>query len=591
MTSECSSVYDIQMLWDVRIRMRDSIYLSAMVYLPKQPESRRPAIIALTPYTAQGCHAYGTYFAQHGYAFVAVDVRGRGNSQGSFEPFRHEAADGYDVAEWVSTQPFCDGKVGMWGGSYLGFCQWVTAAARPRGLATIVPIASPYIGVDFPTRGNIMPTYLIQWLTLVAGRTLQDKIFSNRQFWIGRFRQWLETGTKFEALDTFIGTSSSIFQEWLAHPCPDEYWDRCNPTTTQYEKISIPVLTVTGIYDDDQLGALTHYRQHSRSAADNAGHYLVIGPWDHAGAQCPKAEVFGLKLGPAALLDLPRLHLQWYDWIMEGGARPEFLRNNVVYYVIGAEIWRDARSLDAITERHDLYYLHSCGKATDVLSAGALLPEPQRESQPDSFLCDPRDTTRAALESLIDPNDLTDQSLIYGLVGKLLVYHSPPLGSDIEISGFFRLSVWISIDQPDTDLRVDVYEIGMNGCSLLLGSDWIRARYRENPRKETLIHTTEPLRYDFKQFPFISKLVRKGSRLRLVVGTVNSIYSEKNYNAGGAVSKESVTDAQMVNVRLFHDHEYPSALYIPIGQLCSQEKPSGPACGPAHSDHNSVSGN
>ena len=210
MTGGCTSTEAVRMLWDIRIRMRDGIHLSAIAYIPKDNEDhRRPSIFALTPYTAQACHMYGTYFAQHGFTFLAVDVRGRGNSEGTFNPFRQEAADGFDVAEWVVTQPFCDGQVAMWGGSYLGFCQWVTAAERPPGLATIVPIASPYIGVDFPARGNIMPTYLIQWLTLVAGRTSQDKMFWNSElFWGAKFRRWFESGNAFNALETMFDSAS-----------------------------------------------------------------------------------------------------------------------------------------------------------------------------------------------------------------------------------------------------------------------------------------------------------------------------------------------------------------------------------------------
>src|SRR4029077_11814954 len=104
---------------------------------------------------------------------------------------------------------------------------------------------------------------------------------------------------------------------------------------------------------------------------------------------------------------------------------------------------------------------------------------------------------------------------------------------DTEISGFFRFTAWLSIDQPDTDLRVAIYEIALDGSSILLSADLMRARYRESLREERLIETTAALRYEFEHFTFVARQVKKRHRLRLVIGPINSIYSEKNYNSGG----------------------------------------------------------
>jgi predicted acyl esterase len=163
-------------------------------------------------------------------------------------------------------------------------------------------------------------------------------------------------------------------------------------------------------------------------------------------------------------------------------------------------------------------------------------------------------------------DDLTDQSHVLAADGKQLVYHSEPFDSDLEISGFFRLRAWISIDQPDTDFRACVYEIESSGRSVLLTADSIRARYRESLREPRLVGTTDARQYDFEGFTFVARRIAKGSRLRLVVGPVNSIYSQRNYNSGGVVADETMADARAVTVRLFHDHARPSALYVPIGQ-------------------------
>jgi putative CocE/NonD family hydrolase len=568
---------DVDMRWGVKIPLRDGIRLNATLYLPSSSRNAAPAIFTMTPYVGQTYHDRGLYFAGKGYPFLTVDVRGRGNSEGEFRPNIDEARDGYDVVEWLAKQPYCNGQVAMWGGSYGGYAQWVTAKERPPHLATIVPVASPYLGVDHPMRNNISPSYLVQWLTLVSGRTSQDRIFwGNEAFWAAKYRRWFESGAPFRDLDTIVGVPSAVFQEWLAHPRIDAYWERYNPTSEEYSKLSLPVLTITGCYDGDQPGALTHYREHMKNASEEgrARHYLVIGPWDHAGTRAPQREFAGLKFGPASLVDLSQLHAQWYAWTMQGAPRPEFLKKNVAYYLMGAERWCYADSLEAITSQSATLYLNSNGSASGIFASGAL--EGRLGNGPaDEYVFDPRDTAIARLdaESLhplclrptFPADNLTDQTRIYANEGKHLIYHSTPFREDANVSGFFRLSAWISIDQPDTDFSVAVYEIDVDGGSILLSSDLMRARYRESLREEKLIRTVEPLRYDFERFTFVSRRLKKGSRLRLVIGPVHSIHTQKNYNSGGIVSEESADDARSVTVKLYHDESHPSALYVPLG--------------------------
>ncbi len=155
--------------------------------------------------------------------------------------------------------------------------------------------------------------------------------------------------------------------------------------------------------------------------------------------------------------------------------------------------------------------------------------------------------------------------MIYTGRGKQLVYHSAPFEKDTEVSGFFKLSAWIAIDQPDTDFAVSIYEIRQDGSSIALANDMLRARHRESLREPKLIRTKAPLRYDFGHFTFVSQEIKKDSRLRLVVAPVNSIYSEKNYNSDGEVAAESMDDARSVTVTLYHDRDHPSTLFVPIG--------------------------
>ncbi len=557
----------VSLQWGVKIPMRDGVRLNATVYTPKGQQAPAPCIFTLTPYIAQSYHDRGVYFAAHGLPFLTVDVRGRGNSEGVFRPLIQEARDGYDVVEWLARQPYCNGKVSMWGGSYAGYDQWATAKEFPPHLATIVPAAAPYIGVDFPSRGNIFDPYLVQWLTFTSGHTSQINIFGDQAFWNTRNLQWLESGAPFKDLDERVGNPLPVFQEWISHPAIDAYWDAYNPTAEQYAKLGIPILTITGSYDDDQPGALAHYREYMKhaSAEGAARHYLIIGPWDHAGTRTPQAQVGGLTFGAASLLDLPRLHLDWYAWTMQGGAKPEFLKKRVAYYVMQADEWRYADSLEAVTAQHKPLYLDSATGASDVLASGSLQPV-LAKGKPDQYRYDPRDLGTARLEMGLDPGSLTDQTLVFARSGKQLVYHSAAFDKDTELSGFFKLSAWIGIDQPDTDLVVSVSEIRTDGSAIRLSEDRLRARYRQGLRQAQLIQSSSPLQYDFSHFNFTSRLIGKGSRLRLVISPVDSIYGQRNYQSGKDVSAETAQDARTVTVTLYHDRTHPSALYIPIAQ-------------------------
>jgi uncharacterized protein len=552
--------------WGVKIPLRDGVKLNATVYTPRNQSAPAPCIFTLTPYIAQSYHDRGVYFAAHGLPFLTVDVRGRGNSEGEFHPFIQEARDGYDVVEWLAQQPYCNGKVGMWGGSYAGYDQWAAAKEFPPHLGTIVPAAAPYAGVDFPMFRNMFAPYDMTWLTYTAGHTSQDRMFADDAFWSDRYRRWFEAGEPFKNFDAIMGNPSAVFQEWVAHPHPDALWDTYNPTAEQYGKLEIPILTITGSHDDDQPGALTHYREHMKhaSAGARARHYLVIGPWDHAGTRTPSAQFGGVTFGPVSLVDLPKLHLDWYAWTLQGGAKPGFLKAPVAYYVINADTWKYAQSLQTVTGETRILKLGSTGRANDVFASGSLT-DAASAGKPDRYVYDPRDVGIAALEASIDPSNLADQRMLYARHGKLLVYHSAPFEKDTEISGFFTLSAWIAIDQPDTDFEVDVYEIRPDGTSLKMTGDAMRARYRESSRSPKLVGTKAALRYDFNHFTFVSQLLRAGSRLRLVVAPVNSIYSEKNYNSDGEVASESIKDARPVAVSLYHDAAHPSALSIPIG--------------------------
>lgn len=559
-------VPEIDLLWGVKIPLRDGVRLNATVFKPKVPAGPLPVIFTLTPYNSDTYYPRARYFAQNGYVYALVDVRGRGNSEGTFLPFENEGRDGHDVVEWLAGQPWCNGKVAMWGGSYAGYDQWATLQNFPPHLTTIVPAAAAAMGVDFPAQNNIRTPYLMQWATYTSGVTPQPNLFGDASFWISKFRQLYLSQRPFRDFDHMVGNRSSWFQRVLQHPRVDELWKSLRPTAADYARIAIPILTITGHYDDDQYGAMHYYRSHMEHGTAEAQqrHFLVVGPWDHAGTRTPNREVGGLTFGLASLLDLNVLHKAWYDWTMKGGPKPEFLKDRIAYYVVPSDEWKYAGRLDSIAKGTRTLYLASDGSAGDVFHSGSLTPVKPGTSGPDRYTYDPRDTRPATLETEEIKSYLTDQRYVLNTFDNGVVYTSEPFVEPAELTGYVRFSAWIALDVPDTDFRVSLYEVLADGTSVLLAEDVKRARHRDSLEKETLVPAGVVLRYDFDQFPFFSRRVAQGSRLRLFLRCPNSIYLEKNYNGGGVVADETAKDARTAHVSVHHDAQYPSALTLPI---------------------------
>jgi uncharacterized protein len=577
---------DYEFRWGVKIPMRDKVELNATLYLPKTPDgslSKTPVVFTLTPYISDSYHARGAYFASHGYAFALVDVRGRGNSGGEFEPFVNDPRDGHDLVEWFAKQPFCDGKVAMWGGSYAGFDQWAAAKELPSHLATIVPAAAAHPGLDYPFPQNVGLSYDMQWYTFTSGRTGQQNLFGDQKFWQTKFLEAYKKHVPFKSLDSFIGNPSVNFQRVVKHPTADAYYDAMVPTREQFQKITIPVLTITAQYDGDELGALSYYRDHLANTTPEARakHFLVIGPWDHAGTRTPTDEVAGVKFGPGAVIDLNDLHRQWYDWTMKSGPRPEFLKNQVAYYLLAAGNsgangeWKYADNFETLVANPKIFYLDSKnGDANGVFRSGSL-SEKQPSEGLDTFLYDPLDTTRGERVDGIDPKEKTagiDQTYPLSIAKDGLVYHTDALLSETPFIGCPAVTLWVSIDTSDVDLSAHLYEVQPDGASIILWSDTRRLRYRHSLREAKLVKPGEIVRCDFNPGLFVARRLMKGSRLRLVVSSPNSIQFQKNYCSGGVVAEETAKDAHTCHVQVFHDATHPSTIQLPLRELTTLEK-------------------
>jgi putative CocE/NonD family hydrolase len=555
---------DVSFEWGVKIPMRDGAKLNATVYRPKDSSGPMPVIVTVTPYISDRYHPDAQYFARHGFAFVIVDTRGRGSSEGQFVPFINDADDGHDIVEWLGTQSWSNGKVAMRGGSYGGYNQWATAKEFPPHLVTIVPVAAAFLGTDFPMEMNVPAPYPIRWATLTSGRTANNRTFGDNDFWNRKFLEYHTSGMAFRDLAELVGNPSTEFDTWVDHPSQDAYWAAFNPTDDEFVKINMPVLTITGHYDGDQPGAMEFYKRHMQHASEEAKakHYVIIGPWDHGGTRIPVQEFGGMRFGDAMMFDAFALDKDWYNWTMRDGPRPDFIKDRVTYFVAGNNEWKSAPSLEDVADRQWALHLSSNGHAGDVHRSGALDSAPAKGASFDRYVYDPLDTSKA--ERAGSPDYITDQEEVVRTNGDGLIYHSAPFDADTEVTGYIRFDAWIEMDVPDTDFAVTLYEILPDGGSIALTSHTQRARYRTSLDRETLITPGEINLYTFDRFWFFSRLVSKGSRLRLFIRPANRLEDQRNYNSGGVVADETAADARIATVKLYHDADHPSQLVLPI---------------------------
>ncbi len=552
----------------VHIPMRDGVELVGTVYLPDDKPGTWPVIVSITPYDRNGGHRRALMFARAGFAFLAVDVRGRGDSGGVYTPLEETANDTYDTIEWAAKQPYANGKVSMWGSSYGGFNQWAAARLFPPHLTAIEPAAAIMPGEDFPMWRNISYPYIASWTAYTAGRTAHLAAFTDQAFWADIYSRAYKSGVPFSQLDTFAGFPSATFRKWASHPMQDAFWDSLSPTREQYARIDMPILTITGYWDGAQMGALAYYARHMAAASPSARaqHYLIIGPFDHSGTRFPAPNVGGLDIPPNGALNMFDLDIAWYDWTLRGGPKPAFLKDKVAYYIVGADEWRYAPSFAAMTRARETFWLDANGaKADSVAAAGTLAPRAPRAARSSTYVYDPADFSNAS-EAFFAGPWILDDSHVKALKGDGVVFETVPLTKATDFAGRPRLDLYAAIDTPDTDFRARLFEVRADGSSVFLSEDRIRARYRNSLRKAQFVTPGKIEHYVFDNFLVLGRRVAAGSRIRLVVEGLNTIQAERNFDTNGVIADETIKDARKATVTVYQGGAYPSALSLPLAR-------------------------
>jgi putative CocE/NonD family hydrolase len=570
--------YDIEM--SRMIPMRDGVKLEAWIFKPSHLEGKAPAVLELTQYDIDGGRDQDfKTFVKRGYVFVQVEVRGRGRSGGvkSDDIGLQVGRDGRDTVEWIARQSWSDGHVFMYGGSFVGMTQWHTAAQLPPHLSGIAPYVPIYPGWDVPNTNGIPQAWSAVIMGYVSGRTLNDD-FIRSDYWQKKMLEHYARQAPFATLDEDIGIAQddwwmedrhgrklSFMKMWLNHVGDKAFNLAAQPTAAQLARMSFPVLTATGFFDDDQPGALHYYRRFLQyaSPAEAACIYLVIGPWDHLGTQHPQKVIEGLAIADSAVLDMNQLHADWYDWVLGRGPRPALLRERVAYYMMGANEWRYAHSLDAASSgKHLALYLEDpAGTPQDLFHSGSLLPAKPGAEPPAAIVDDPRTLPELAVAGYAAEEDLLSQFRAYEK--QAVVFHSAPLAHSVELAGQMRLELIVQSDAPDFDLWAQVQMVKPDGSAVTLGEDIRRARFRDGFFRQELLKPGQVVTIPFT-FNWLAWRIPAGARLRLVLMPLNSPAYQKNYNTGGRIGYENPRNARIAHITLFHDGNRASVLLLPL---------------------------
>jgi putative CocE/NonD family hydrolase len=538
--------------------MRDGVELAADLYLPEQ-EGAYPTIISRTPYgrSSDVTVANSKYYASHGYAVLVVDVRGRGDSDGKFVPYRNEGVDGYDTVEWAAAQAWSDGNVGTMGGSYLGRIQWLTALHQPPHLKAMISTVCPSDPfVEWPT-GIPTPHHLC-WLFLTSGRAMQN---------MGAL-DWhaIYDHLPLVTMDERTGREMPYWREEFEHVGLDAWWKHI-AYQDKFEQIDLPVLHISGWYDDEQVGTPLNYMgmtARGKSGHARANQKMIMGPWDHGVNKSSK--LGAVEFGPDAVIDLRARQVRFFDRWLKGEDNGLDREPNVSLFVMGDNKWREEEEYPLARTVWTPYYLHSGGRANSRFGDGAL-----RTMAPtcagdaveaaDRYVYDPSRPYPFLTDGLSSQIGGPDDYAALQQRADVLIYSTDVLEGDTEVTGPVRMELFAASSAVDTDFMVKLLDVHPNGFVQRLTDGMVRARFRNGMEREELVTPGEVYRYEVDCW-HISHVFRKGHRIRVEITSSAFPKYDRNLNTGAPLGQTSEMAVAEQTVR--HDQQYPSAIVLPV---------------------------
>lgn len=547
--------YGVRLERRVTVTAPDGTALVADVYHPRTAATT-PTILVRIPYSKQIKHmlfarTVGHLWASHGYTTVIQGTRGRYESGGSYDPpFLNEAQDGRATLQWIARQPWYDGHIGMWGGSYFGYTQWVLADQSDPGLSALMPqiCSTDFYGMFYPG-GAFSLESALYWATLSYGP--RDIPIPQKQLQRG-YAGW----PLIEADDRAV-QNIPFFDTWASHTERDRYWQSVDGTD-RARQLQAPALLMAGWYDPFLPTQLADFQQIRAQATPPVAEAtrLVIGPWTHANTVTfpngsrPRNYRFE-SIGPS---------LPWFDQQLKGAAETAY-PSPVLIYVMGRNTWREEATWPLPRTRYTPYYLHSSGRANTLNGDGILSLEPPGEEASDRFVYDPQNPVPSAGGAMLGPNAGIQPQNAVEQREDVLVYTTPPLAEAIEVTGPVQLRLQVSTTAPHTDFTAKLVDVHPDGTGYNVSEGILRRGYDNAIGTDGLEDTQTPTEIAIDLWP-TSQVFFPGHRLRLEVSSSSYPRFDRNPNTGGNIptERQSVTATQTV----YHHTAAVSRLILPI---------------------------
>jgi len=569
---------------NVAVPTRDGTVLRADVYRPASSQPV-PVILMRTQYGKEAAQVAPSryqrpdWFASHCYLVVVQDIRGQFASAGTFSEFTDDRNDGYDSVEWAAKLPGSSGKVGMYGSSYVGATQWLAAETAPPHLATIVPANTSsdyYEGWTYENgafRLNFIEPWAMETIALSAAANRDDtKVVQQLTQDSLNIAGWLRY-TPYRSFPPFHpgdGAVAPYFYDWISHRADGPYWQQWAPQQ-YYPKIAIPVLDIEGWYDAFLAGGIRNFTgmvDSGGSAFARNNQRLVIGPWDHIGWGRPDSLAAPMlkQIGPAGNSPVNELMLAWWDHFPKGVDNGVSNGPTVNYFEMGANVWKTTTAWPLPGTRWTNYYLSSDGHASSLMGDGKLVTTvPSTGQQPDTYDYDPHNPVasvggHSCCAAVSGSQGPYDQHVVEQRPD-VLVYTTPLLATDTEVTGPVSVTLYASSSAPDTDWTAKLVDVHPDGTAVNLNNGIQRASFRESSSAPTPIEPGKVYQYTITVWP-TSNLFRAGHRIRLEISSSDFPQFDPNPNTGSWLGESTAT--QVAHQTVLHDAEHPSALVFPV---------------------------
>lgn len=549
---------DQDFLWDVQVPMRDGVNLAANIYFPKG-DAPFPVLLNRTPYVKDSALRAKRVkpYVKAGYAVVHMDVRGRGNSEGAFDPYFQEIKDGYDSLQWAGTQQWSNGKVGTYGGSYEGWTQIFPMRLQSKyhkaAFLMCTPSMHPFHDNNTYWAGVPSPIMAI-WSLFTSGKMNKEQ--TNELDW-----ETVLNHRPLRDLMKHLGVASSFLDRHYEHETFDDFYKRLWPNDNVVNLTKTPCYFVTGWFDDSLKGTLDHFpalAMHHPDAEVRKQQKLLIGPWPHR-LSTDSSKLGDFDYGPQSIVPLEKEAIRWFDYWLKGIDNGIVDEPRVRVFLMGSNRWIETDTFP-ITECKTRVLLLAADGPANTLSGKGRLAETHGTSSTSEFTYNPKRPAPTPFWKENFQNGANEDLRYIQRRDDVLVFTSDPLNKPLNVVGMLSAELFVSTSATDTDFVTRLSDVSHDGYSQRLNAGIFRLRYREGYEKIKLIKPNEIVKITVDMWA-TGHQFQIGHCVRLEVTSSGFPTWAPNYNTGGSVwdEVEPIVARQIV----YHSPQYPSRLLLP----------------------------